>query len=199
MKNQNSSNLLKKSSLLALFAFVPLLAQAHHLPGESNGFTSGINHPIHGLDHILAMVAVGLWAAQLGGRAIWMVPTAFISLMTLGGALGMTGMHLLMVEAGIMASVLVLGLLITASARLPLIASMAIVGVFALFHGFAHGAEMPSAASGVSYGLGFVVATAALHACGLGFGMMAQKRATTPFVRFAGAAIAVTGVCLWLA
>jgi urease accessory protein len=199
MKNQNVSNLLKKTSLLAVFALVPMLAQAHHVPGESNGFVTGVNHPIHGLDHILAMLAVGLWAAQLGGRAMWMVPAAFVSLMTVGGALGMSGTHLPMVEAGIMASVLVLGLLIAASARLPLMASMAVVGVFALFHGFAHGAEMPKAASGISYGLGFVIATAALHACGLGLGMLAKKQIAVPAIRFAGAAIAIAGICLWLA
>jgi urease accessory protein len=199
MKNQNGNSRKLKFALLALAGLTPLLAQAHHLPGEANGFAAGLGHPVHGLDHILAMVAVGLWAAQLGGRAIWMVPAAFVSLMTVGGALGMAGVHLPMVETGVLTSVLVLGVLIAAARRLPLVASTAVVGVFALFHGFAHGAEMPVSTSVFSYGLGFVLATALLHAAGLGLGLAMQKRASIPMIRFAGAAITIAGICLWLA
>ncbi len=196
MKIQTGNAKLKIISLAVLFA--PLLAQAHILPGEPNGFTSGFNHPLHGLDHILAMVAVGLWAAQLGGRARWLVPASFATLMTAGGALGMAGLHLPMVEAGIVVSVLALGIFIATAARLPVAASMAVVGLFALFHGHSHGTEIPAAASGLSYALGFVLATAALHGCGVGLGMLAQKQAATPAIRFAGAAIALAGICLWL-
>jgi urease accessory protein len=198
MKTQirNSSKL---KWLVAFSALMPTLAQAHHLPGESSGFASGFTHPVHGLDHILAMVAVGLWAMQLGGRAIWMVPASFVSLMALGGALGMMGVQVPMVEAGIIASVLVLGVLIATAAKMPLVASMAVVGLFAMFHGFAHGMELPKAASGVSFGSGFVLATIALHACGLGLGLLAQKRFPLPALRLAGAAIAIAGLGIWLA
>src|SRR5262249_25638018 len=132
-----------KLALAALVALTPVLAQAHILPGEAHGFTSGLNHPLHGLDHILAMVAVGLWAAQLGGRALWVLPASFVGFMTLGGALGMSGMHLPLVEAGIIASVVALGIFVAASARLPLLASVAVTGLFAMFHGHAHGTEIP--------------------------------------------------------
>ena len=198
MKNQTSGMKSKIILLAALFALIPTLAQAHILPGEPNSFASGFNHPLHGLDHILVMVAVGLWAAQLGGRARWLVPASFVSLMIVGGALGMAGIHLPMVEAGIMVSVLVLGIFIATAARLPMGASMAVVGLFALFHGHSHGTEIPAAASGLSYALGFVLATAALHGCGVGLGMLAQKQTAAPAIRFAGAAIALAGICLWL-
>lgn len=200
MKNQihNSSFNLKLICGLALFALTPFLAQAHIVPGEANGFTSGLNHPLHGLDHILAMVAVGLWAVQLGGRSLWLVPATFVSLMTVGGTLGMLGVHVPMVEAGILVSVLTFGILIAAKARLPLILSMVVVGIFAIFHGHAHGTEIPMATSGLTYALGFVLATAALHACGIGLGMLAQKRRSLPALRFAGAGIAMAGICMWL-
>lgn len=200
MKNQNRNTSLSFKLILglALFALTPFLAQAHIVPGEANGFTSGLNHPLHGLDHILAMVAVGLWAAQLGGRSLWLVPATFVGLMTVGGALGMLGVHVPMVEAGILLSVLVLGLLVAAKARLPLILSLSVTGLFAIFHGHAHGTEIPMAASGISYAVGFVLATAALHACGIGMGLLAQKRMAAPALRFAGAAIVLAGMCMWL-
>jgi urease accessory protein len=192
----------KRISLLVLSAcasLAPIVAHAHHLPGENGGFAAGLNHPIHGLDHILAMVAVGIWAAQLGGRALWVVPAAFVAAMAGGGALGMMGLQLPGVETGILVSVLVLGLLIAAGARLPLAASAALVGLFAIFHGHAHGMEIPAASSGLAYALGFVVATACLHACGVALGCLAQKRLPVPTLRYAGAAIALGGLCLWLA
>jgi urease accessory protein len=201
MKTQlrNSSFNLKSAGVLALFALTPLLAQAHPGHGPANSFAAGIGHPLGGLDHILAMVAVGLWAAQLGGRSLWAVPAAFVSLMTVGGVLGMMGMPLPMVETGILVSVLVMGILIAAAARLPLAASMAVVGLFALFHGHAHGTEIPLAASGLTYALGFVFATALLHTCGIALGIFAQQRFTAPALRLAGGAIAICGICLWLA
>jgi len=190
---------LKSAGLLALFAFTPLLAQAHPGHGPATSFASGLNHPLHGLDHILAMVGVGLWAAQLGGRSLWAIPATFIGLMTVGGMLGMMGVPLPMVETGILVSVLVMGILIAAAARLPLAASMALVGLFAIFHGHAHGTEIPLAASGLSYALGFVFATALLHAAGLALGLFAQQRLSAPALRLAGGAIALCGVCLWWA
>ena len=163
-----------------------------------HSFMGGFSHPLSGLDHILAMVAVGLWAAQLGGRALYLVPAAFVSVMTLGGALGMAGVPLPMVETGILVSMLVLGLLIAAAIRLPAMAGMAVVGLFALFHGYAHGTELPAAASGLTYAMGFIVATICLHAVGIGLGLLAQKKLPAPAIRWAGAAIVAAGVCLWV-
>lgn len=197
MNNQN--NLRKTASIFTLIALAPMIASAHPGHGLANSFAGGFSHPLFGLDHILAMVAVGLWAAQMGGRSLWAVPATFVGVMSVGGMLGMTGLHLPMVEAGILASVLVLGMLIAAAARLPLAASMTLVGLFALCHGYAHGTEIPVAASGLSYGIGFIFATAALHACGIGLGLLAQKRISASVLRYAGAAIALGGVGLWLA
>src|SRR6266404_6118289 len=118
-------------------------AHAHWVPGDVHGFGSGFAHPLHGLDHVLAMIAVGLWAAQLGGRARWLVPASFVGVMALGGTLAMAGLRVPFLEAGILLSVLVLGILIAVAARFPLAGSMAIVGIFAFFHGHSHGMEMP--------------------------------------------------------
>jgi len=176
---------------------VPVLAQAH--PGHAGaGFAHGFAHPLSGLDHLLAMFAVGLWAAQLGARALWAVPAAFLSVMTLAGVLGMAHLQIPFIERGILLSVLVLGVLIAAAVRLPLAVSMAIVGLFALCHGVAHGAEMPGNAAGFAYGAGFVLTTALLHACGMAAGLMTKRIASRQWMRFAGAAIAVGGMMLCL-
>lgn len=177
---------------------IPALAQAH--PGHgAAGFTHGLVHPLSGWDHLLAMFAVGLWAAQKGGRALWAVPAAFLGVMTLGGALGMSHVQIPFIEQGIVVSVLMLGVLIAAAIRLPLAWSMAIVGLFALCHGVAHGAEMPVNATGFEYAAGFVLATALLHGCGIAAGLMAKSVASRqwlPLVRLAGAAIAMGGILL---
>ena len=157
---RNRSRLLGALSLLLVAA---PLAQAH--PGHEGhdftwDFSGGFAHPLSGWDHLLAMIAVGLWAAQLGGRARWLVPSAFVGVMALGAALGHAGLMFPGVEQGIAASVLVLGLLIATAVRLPVAAGMALVGLFAGFHGIAHGAEMPATAGGLSYGAGFILATA---------------------------------------
>jgi urease accessory protein len=178
---------------------LPALAQAHPgLPGHAHGFANGMMHPLTGLDHVCAMVAVGLWAAQRGGRALWLVPSVFVSVMLLGGALGMAAVPVPFVEPGIAASVLVLGVLIAAAVRLPLAASALLVGAFALVHGYAHGAEMPDSASGLVYGLGFVMVTAGLHLLGIGLGLLAQRLGSARLVRYAGGAIAGCGVYLCL-
>ncbi len=187
------------SLLLAAGLVLPSLAHAHVGAGDTHGFAHGFTHPLGGLDHLCAMIAVGLWAAQMGGRAIWAVPLTFVSVMVLGGMLGMAQIQLPFIEQGIVASVLVLGVLIAAAVRLPLAASTAIVGLFAVCHGFAHGAEMPGAASGVLYALGFVVATTLLHSVGIAVGMGIQKVSQPVLVRFAGAAIVVCGLTIWLA
>ncbi len=196
MKSSLSSRFLPVAALL----LVPAVAQAHPgLPGHVHtGFASGAAHPISGVDHILAMVAVGLWAVQLGRRALWAVPASFVSLMVLGSALGMSGFHLPFVEQGILASVFVLGLLIATAARVPLAASMLMVGAFALFHGVAHGTEMPVNAGGVTYAVGFALSTALLHAAGIGAGVLAGRVVRTEWLRIAGGAIMAGGCAMAL-
>ncbi|MDE2383041.1 MAG: HupE/UreJ family protein [Alphaproteobacteria bacterium] len=170
-------------------------AEAH--PGHGAvGFAAGLLHPLSGLDHMVAMVAVGLFAARLGGRALWALPMAFIGMMSVGGALGMNGFALPYVEVGIAASVLVLGALVALEWSLPVSAAMGLVGFFALFHGHAHGSEMPALASGLSYGLGFVAATALLHGAGLALGVALKNSAGV--VKVAGAAAAIAGAGLLL-
>ncbi|HVM61747.1 MAG TPA: HupE/UreJ family protein [Verrucomicrobiae bacterium] len=171
-------------------------AYAHVIPGDVHGFGSGFAHPFSGLDHILAMTAVGLWAAQLGGRARWLVPLSFVGVMALGGALAMAGLRMPFTEEGILLSILVLGILIAVAARFPVAVSMVIVGLLAFFHGHSHGTEMPANALGYVYGAGFMLATAALHATGIGLAYLV-KPVRLPVLRWAGAAIAVAGVCLW--
>ncbi len=158
-------------------------AWAHTGQGPVSGLAHGFNHPLGGLDHALAMLAVGLWAAQMGGRATWLVPLSFVGVMVIGGLLGMVGMGVPFVETGILVSVFFLGALVLLSARLPLWASMVLVGLFALFHGHAHGAEMPQSVSGIEYALGFVLATALLHLAGLAVGYALSRTASVPDLR----------------
>jgi urease accessory protein len=158
----------------------------------------GLAHPVTGLDHAAAMVAVGLWAAQRGGRSVLVVPLSFMAAMAAGALMGAYGIALPFVEAGIAASVLVLGLLITAAVRLPPAASGTLVGLFALLHGHAHGSELPGMMSGLAYGLGFVLSTGLLHLCGIGIGLTAQKVAGPRLVRCAGSATAAIGIWLCL-
>jgi urease accessory protein len=180
-------------ALLVAALLLPSMAFAHVGVGDGGGLFHGIAHPFLGLDHLSAMLAVGLWAAQRGGRATWAVPLSFLGVMAFAGAIGMLGVPVPFVETGIVVSGLVLGVLIAASVQLPLAASVFIVGLFAMFHGHAHGAEMPVAFSGFSYAAGFLIATASLHACGIALGIAIQKLATPTLVRFAGVAIALSG------
>jgi urease accessory protein len=198
MKNSiRVASIFQRALPLLLIFLAPSLAQAHPgMPDHTHGFENGVLHPLTGLDHICVMVAVGLWAAQRGGRALWLVPATFVFIMILGGILGMGGAGIPFIEQGIAASVLVLGIFIVAAVRLPLAASMAIVGLFALFHGYAHGAEMPATASGLNYGIGFIAATASLHLCGIGLGIAAQQFASAQFVRYLGGMIAACGIYL---
>ena len=177
---------------------LPSLAYAHVGVGQTSGFAHGFVHPLTGLDHIAAMVAVGLWAAQRGGRALWVVPLTFVGVMSVSGLLGALGVSVPLVEPGIVASVFVLGVLVAAAVRLPLVASSLIVGLFAVFHGHAHGAEMPETVSGLAYGLGFVLATGLLHGCGIGLGLLAGRLGSPRFVRYAGGATAALGVYLFV-
>ena len=161
-----------------VLALMTGLAQAHPDHGQAVGLFHGFLHPLTGWDHIVAMVAVGFFAANLGGRAIWAVPSTFVSMMAAGGALGMAGYQLPFVEIGILVSVFVLAGVALLRWNAPLYAAMALCGFFAVFHGFAHGAEMPADAAGWTFAIGFMVATALLHCAGLAIGIFAAKRRT---------------------
>lgn len=191
-----------RHSSLVVFAIAVLTATpalAHTGAGTVSGFASGFGHPIGGLDHLLAMVAVGILASQQGGKSVWLLPLSFVGMMIVGGILGIANVALPFVELGIVGSVIVLGAVIALGKHLPTGAAMALVGLFAVFHGHAHGTEMPATASGIEYGIGFAVATAALHAIGLGLGMSVKKlaeKAAPVAVRAGGGAIAAAGVFL---
>ncbi len=179
-------------SLTVLVAFLsPGLALAHG-GADGGGLVHGLMHPLSGLDHVLAMVAVGVFAAQLGGRATWAVPAAFAGMMAVGGLMGAVGVGLPWVEAAIGLSVLALGLLVAGGVRMPVAAAMALVGAFAVFHGHAHGMEMPAGAGALQYGIGFIAGTAALHAVGLALGLATGPR----MARLAGAGTALAGLGL---
>ena len=157
-------------------------------------FLSGLTHPVLGLDHLLAMVSVGILSAQIGGRAIWTIPATFVLVMALGGLLGWVDVGLSTIEVGIAFSVLALGTAIAADRRVPMVATMSAVGVFAVFHGYAHGAEMPTVAKPVTYALGFMTGTALLHLTGVIIGDISQHYARGKvLLRGAGLAIAGTG------
>lgn len=171
-------------------------AFAHTFGAEGASLFHGFIHPLSGLDHLLAMLAVGIWAAQIGGHARWWIPCAFLAMAVLGGGMGMQGWPLPQVELGIAGSVVVFGLLIAGAARMPLSLSMGIVGVFALFHGHAHGTEMPQAAAPWLYALGFLLATALLHGLGVGLGLANQYQWPARLLRLGGVSLAAAGV--WL-
>lgn len=184
---------------LALAMLLPLPAYAHVGHGATHGFGNGFLHPFMGLDHLLAMTAVGIWAGQRGGRALWLLPVVFVLTMALGGALGVSGVGLPGVEAGIVASVLVLGVLIATAVRFPLLAASVLTAAFALFHGHAHGTEMPATLSGFAYGAGFCTATALLHGAGVALPTSLRRlvgERHPSWLRFAGAGIGAAGVVL---
>lgn len=187
-----------KSGLLALAgAALPAVASAHPAIGDAAGFSHGFAHPMSGLDHVLAMVMVGVFAFQLGGRATWLVPTTFVLVMALGGALGAAGINVPFVELGIALSVVVLGAIVALDVKAPLAAALGIVGLFAIFHGHAHGAEMPENAAGAAYAAGFMIATALLHLTGLALGFVvgrAGERRGAFVTRAAGGIAAISGV-----
>jgi len=178
---------------LALVAAVPARLFAHSGGDTIGGFASGFTHPIYGPDHVIAMVAVGLWGGQLKKPAIWLLPVTFPVVMAFGGMLGVRGVNIPAVEIGIAASGIVLGVLGAANARPPLWVAAVVVGFFAIFHGHAHGTELPHAATPIAYGAGFVISTGLLHAGGIVFGLLVEKPAGAVVVRIAGGAIAVAG------
>ena len=184
------------SKFVFLPLFLPGVALAHTSVGETTGFMDGFSHPIGGADHLLAMLAVGLWASQIGGKALWAVPCTFVAVMILGGILSFSGIPVAFIEEGILISVLIFGVLIAAAFKLPLAYSVLIVAFFAIFHGYAHGTEMPVKIVAASYIVGFSVATAILHLAGIGLGILLQKTNQQTFNRFAGGAIALSGIYL---
>ncbi len=169
-------------------------ALAHAGTGAAGGLMAGFLHPLTGPDHIIAMVAVGLWGAFLGAPAIWALPVLFPMVMAFGGAWGMLGLPLPFVETGIAVSGLVLGLMVLLGVEAPLWIAALLVGAFAIFHGYAHGVELPEAAEPLAYSLGFVVATGLLHLIGIGFGSLTKWKAGRIAVRTGGGLIAITGL-----
>lgn len=188
------------SVLAALWFLLPCTALGHVESGQAGGFASGLSHPVSGLDHVLAMVAVGLWGAQLGAPAVWVLPVAFPMMMALGGMLGLIGVPLLGVEVGIAGSAIILGALILGEVRLAPAGALAIVAFFALFHGHAHGTELESGQNAMLYSIGFVVSTGCLHAAGIALGLVHRWDAGRMVLRGAGVAVLAGGlIFLWSA
>jgi urease accessory protein len=185
----------KRTGLVVIASALAGPALAHTGVGAVHGFGAGLLHPLFGVDHVLAMVAVGLWAGLTGGRARLAYPLAFVGMMVLSGLWGMSGAALPGVEIGIAVSVVVLGLAIALRATPPLAAGAAACAIFAIFHGHAHGAELPQGSSGLGYALGFVLATAALHGAGLGLAGLLAARAPL-LARVAGGGLALAGVAI---
>jgi urease accessory protein len=185
---------------LAVAALAPAAALAH--PGHAHdgaGFVSGLLHPVTGLDHILAMVTVGILAYQIGGRALWLVPSAFLAVMAAGGLLGLAGVSFYFVEPGVAASVVVLGIIVALALKPPVAVAMAVVALFAVFHGYAHGIEAPLDGSTAAYGAGFLLATALLHTAGIALGMLVgriSERQGQIGYRLAGTAVALAGLVI---
>ena len=178
----------------ALAMFLTGSAYAHEGSGITGGLISGFLHPILGWDHVVAMVAVGLWGAFLGNPSIWILPVVFPLVMAFGGALGVMGVPVPAVETGIAASAVVLGAMVAFAVRPPIWIAALIVGVFAIFHGHAHGTELPGAANPLAYSFGFVVATGLLHLSGIAFGLLVRWPAGKLLVRAGGVLIALLGV-----
>jgi urease accessory protein len=174
--------------------FAPARAFAHVQGAEALGFFSGLAHPVSGPDHVLAMIAVGLWGAQLGAPAIWVLPIAFPLVMAAGGMLGLIGVSIPGIEYGIAASAILLGTAVAFEVRPSIVIAALLVGVFAIFHGHAHGTELPPGQSALLYSIGFVIATGCLHGLGIGVGAVHQWAWGQKLLRTAGAAVAVGGV-----
>jgi urease accessory protein len=191
-------NSVTRAAAAAILVAIPGAALAH--PGhDAGGFAHGVMHPLGGLDHLLVMVAVGLYATLPGRRALWLVPATFVGVMAIGGALGATGYPIPYAEIGIALSVMVLGLAVALRVSLPTLAAMALAGLFAIFHGHAHGTEMPADATAVSYSAGFMLATALLHGAGIAIGLAAGKladRGGWRVAQAAGGAMALAGIAL---
>ena len=176
------------------------IAHAHVQQNQAISFINGLGHPWSGLDHVLAMIAVGLWGAQLGNPAIWTLPITFPLAMSLGAMMGLLGMPLPGIEVGIAVSAIVLGIMVLGEVKPKLIVALILVGCFAIFHGHAHGTELPSGQSGLLYSVGFVVATGCLHGVGITIGLIHQWPMGKAALRGSGALIAGMGFYfLWQA
>lgn len=183
-------------ALLLLLAAVPV--SAHEQSGQAAGFLTGLKHPVSGLDHVLAMISVGLWGAQLGAPAVWLLPVIFPMVMAFGGFLGLVGIPLPGTEVGIALSAILLGLMVALEARPPVWVAATLVGVFGIFHGYAHGTELPAGENALLYSAGFVMATGCLHGIGIGLGVAHRWTAGRVALRTAGAMVAIAGVFfLW--
>ena len=179
--------------VLVMLVSAPM-AFAHAQPGAAAGLLTGLAHPVSGLDHVLAMLAVGLWGAQLGAPALWMLPVAFPMMMAMGGMLGLIGVPLPGIEHGIAASAILLGATVMFAVRAPLGLATALVAFFAIFHGHAHGTELPPGQSALLYSMGFVIATGGLHAVGIAVGAVHRWGWGEQLLRVAGAAVTAGGI-----
>jgi urease accessory protein len=197
MRNTMLRRIAARTASLVALAAVAIVglntAALAHVGGHAGGFTNGLAHPFYGLDHVLAMVAVGLWASQLGRPAIWLLPLTFPVVMIAGALIGWSGVPLPWLETSIAATVIVLGAVIAFALRPSVAISAVLIGLFALLHGYEHGASVPAHGTPLTYGLGFVLATLALHATGVGIGLLVRYPVA---LRTAGGAIAAVGVLL---
>jgi urease accessory protein len=195
-RSQGADTMKKLSIVAATLLATSAAAEAHTGLGHTHSAITGFLHPVFGVDHVLAMVAVGLFAVVLGGRALWAVPASFVTAMAIGGGLGVAGIELPFVETAIALSVIVLGAVVALQWKAPTALAATLVAIFAIFHGHAHGAEMPVDASGFAYAAGFMIATALLHITGIALGVTAGRIATSRLVQASGAAMSLAGIGL---
>jgi urease accessory protein len=185
------------TTFVIFLVFAPAAALAHPGYDGAGGLAHGLVHPLTSIDHVLAMIAVGVLAAQYGGRALWLVPMSFLVAMAAAGAIGMAGIPVQIVETGIGLSVVVLGLMIAFQIKPPTLVAMVVVGFFALFHGYAHGSEMPGGLAGLSFAAGFLSATASLLGAGVGLGVLLQQRTLSRrLIQAGGGAMALIGIAV---
>ena len=194
MKYYNTNTAVLPFGIIVVTVLWPLYAWAHVGSGEAGGLILGLQHPVSGLDHVLAMLAVGLWGAQLGAPALWLLPVVFPLMMAGGACMGLMGFPLPGVEVGIAVSAVVLGLMVLAEARLKIQLAMVIVAFFAIFHGHAHGTELPAGQSGLLYSIGFVAATGCLHAVGIAIGLIHRWQIGRQALRGAGSIVCAGGI-----
>lgn len=200
MKQVNENVSIYQLIMSMLIVLYPTTVLAHVGSGASGGFLAGLAHPVSGLDHVMAMIAVGLWGAQLGNPALWLLPVVFPMMMAGGGMLGLLGIPLPGVEIGIALSAIVLGTMVFTEAKPALAVSLAIVAFFAIFHGHAHGTELPAGQSALLYSIGFVAATGCLHGAGISIGMIHRWNTGRLALRGAGTIVCVAGIYfLWKA
>ncbi len=194
MRRDRDVMLAALSAISAAFVLVPSVANAHVIGAGANGFQSGFEHPLTGPDHFLAMFAVGLWGAQMGGRSVWTLPVTFPLIMVLGGILGILGIPLPGIETGIAISILALGLAIAFAWKPAEWVALLLIAVFAICHGYAHGSELPKAADPADFAIGFVIATGLIHLFGIGVGLLLHKPFNGWIARGLGGVIALGGV-----